>query len=359
MPVVVPGLALSLVLILSLFVAISLQRTLQQWQQPTFTGSIAASKAKGKASRFWTVTKSVLNVAKYGSPAYWMFKGLEASYKYAYQHVSRWTAAMLTHYAAGAIKAVVQWINSLATIAYHVPAASAALAEATYKALYTLRHVSVPRMIDNALTPVEKLAARAWTRADWAADELTTGAGAVAGSLTSLGWITSSDPSRALNNFGDAFANLWRYTRNTLADRVTWATTVAIPDLQDQVGKVLDDLYGLGADSLYGIRSRLRAVEDALAGIGDDVGAFLRSIATETAFAAAVVAAITAFAPNLFCRNTRGVTSKLCGLDENMLAGLLAGTLTLAVALDPRLLARLAQETAEGLEGIIRETADL
>ena len=74
---------------------------------------------------------------------------------------------------------------------------------------------------------------------------------------------------------------------------------------------------------------------------------------------AVAVAAITRLAPYWQCTNVRRFNRFLCrspvgGLDA--LLGIIAGTALLALALDPRVLAKAAETVTGGLEGIIRET---
>ena len=101
---------------------------------------------------------------------------------------------------------------------------------------------------------------------------------------------------------------------------------------------------------------RIEAVETQ---IRDDVLPRLRSIEgllEPAAFAVAVGVAMRAIAPNLFCRNVTTATQRLCGLDENLIAQLLAGTMVFALALDPRVIARLGQEMTGAMGGLWRET---
>jgi hypothetical protein len=127
-----------------------------------------------------------------------------------------------------------------------------------------------------------------------------------------------------------------------------------------------------GIDRLAGrleglVLPRIRAVE---AGLSDVAGYTRRTLARRLsrleqlvlggALAAAATAALTARFPWWQCTNVRAFNRFLCRYPARDLSGLLAllaGSALLAVALDPRLLARSAQALTAGLEGVIRETA--
>ena len=151
-------------------------------------------------------------------------------------------------------------------------------------------------------------------------------------------------------------------------------------DLEAAVAGVsLADVRDLIADGIDRLRRDLTdaintAAQDAFTGIDDlrkDVLGFIDTLRVElqaqiatladalnpAAIGAIAVAAITAAAPNLFCRNTNAATRKLCGLDSALLDAVLALSLAFVVLVDPEDIARLALAAEEAMEPVIREIA--
>jgi len=115
------------------------------------------------------------------------------------------------------------------------------------------------------------------------------------------------------------------------------------------------------------VMPRIRALDQGLA----DVWGFTRrnlrvrigrleALLAAGTIGAVAVAALTRVFPYWQCSNVRGFNRALCRMGVpylNGLLGLIAGTALLALALDPRPLAKAAGTITEALEGIIRETA--
>lgn len=233
------------------------------------------------------------------------------------------------------------------------------LAQQTQAALFYLRHTAIPTLINRAVAPVRTLAQQANTLARQTAASFNRAEMQLLNALSAAGigaWATMGNGLAGFVKYADSLHDeVWKNIRPKLLQLIA----VEIPDLWRSIGLVTEDLYHTGIDSLNGIRNRLRSLEDALGtaigGLSDTVLAILATAAG----VAAIEAILTRLAPNLFCRNTKAVTSKLCGLDESLIDDLLAGILLAAVVIDAEEMARAAQDLAGGMTGIIREVAKI
>lgn len=126
--------------------------------------------------------------------------------------------------------------------------------------------------------------------------------------------------------------------------------TQRIVDIETRIGTIILPAIELLEAGLEALRQRIDTV------ILPRIEA-LEAVLEPVAFGALVLATLRTLAPNLFCRNTTTVTQRICALDENMLAQLLAGTMIFALALDPRIIARAGQEMTEAMGALWRETA--
>lgn len=157
---------------------------------------------------------------------------------------------------------------------------------------------------------------------------------------------------------------------SALADLVATgaaATAAEIADLSAQLTAIAAAVPGEIASEVDSLR---RELEDLLASgaaasaaeiqaIRDRLGELAGSIPAVAAIGVAAVAAIQSFAPDLFCRNTRSVSQKLCGLDPDLLGGLLGGAAALTLLIDAREVVGLGQALAEESAGIVRDLAGI
>lgn len=207
-------------------------------------------------------------------------------------------------------------------------------------ALYYLRHIAVPHLIHAAVAPVARLASDAKELALRIDHDATAAAGAIADTLTGLGWITGATFFGALRNLAHAFAHLWAYVYGEVTTKLGVLEREAI-DLRrgiDDFGTRLGDL----------IAGKVATLERAVAGLLDTVDTDLKPFIDAlrrgilpVAMLAAIVAALTAAWDGIFCRNTNAVGRHLCGLDTAMLDGFL--------------LAITAEMTLGGLDELVHE----
>ena len=241
----------------------------------------------------------------------------------------------LGSYAAAHIKPFAGFVSTLAheisALAFEV----ADLAETTWGAFSRLVAHTIPAMIDDALTDVEGVVGRLSARVTTLARTLEEDIAQLAGRVRTLEQEVSSI----------SLSDVRAYVDQSI-DRLN-------RDLLSEIAAVSAGIYA-GIDAL---RRDLQGQFDIL---GANVNAridMLRDLLNPAAIGAIAVAAITAAAPNLFCRNTNAATKRLCGLDAALLDAVLGLSLAFVVLTDPEDIARLALAAEEAMEPVIREIA--
>lgn len=140
-------------------------------------------------------------------------------------------------------------------------------------------------------------------------------------------------------------------TTATIAQRVT--------DLETQVSRIVLDIPGEITIGIATVTQRVTDLETYVRTQLEPRITAIEKLLVPAALAATVVAIMRTAFPNLFCRNTTSVTQRLCQLDENLIADLLAGTLVFAVVLDPRIIAESGQALTGAMSDLWRATAQL
>jgi hypothetical protein len=238
-------------------------------------------------------------------------------------------------FALGHMKPVAAFMGALATEITALSTQTYALANQTWHALSYLVADTIPSMIEEGIADARvTLGAVTHTLAGWfgvleqGIDRLRTRVGALEEAFAGI------DIAGVTAYIDQSIDRLNRDLLEQLG-----AATAAIGD---RIGALADDLnerFRLGIDNLT---SRID---------------MLFALVAPAAIAAAAVAAVTAFAPELFCRNTRNVNRKMCGLDNALLEAVLALSLAWLVVVDPVVIARAALAAEDVMEPIIREVA--
>ncbi len=335
------ALAAPLLLTLAVLVAaifyFGLQQTADSWLKPLLQWLFAPRQSFWKRVLLWPVQE--------------IGKGLVA--------VVRYVKRVLGGAFFLAASSLAGWFRAYAWVLDRLLVGAEAFAKETYKALVYLRNVAVPTLIETVVKPVRVDAALAKALAQGVATTLTAVSVALGDGLRFLPGAVPFGIVARFAYFANGLETLWDKVWKDLAPKLSQAITVTIPKLAGRITNIEDDLYKTGAESLPRIRTRLRALEgkfsDLLKGLSfrDAVLGLLAALAGVT------VAVLTAALPSLFCRNTRGVAKRLCGMDEALVAGLLAGTLSFALLLDPKLVLKAGQEAEGALDGVFRTMAGL
>lgn len=264
-------------------------------------------------------------------------------------------SSALGHAVAWTLKPVTGMFHSLAVIARDSSIALGYLAQQTHDALYYLRHTAVPRLIETAVAPVRTVANNALAAARAVTTRINRIEDRFTGALAALGIGVWATLDNALVGFAHYVDNLHDQVWQVVTPRVNQLFYTLVPQLTRQLGDIASDLYESGIESIYGLRTRVKTLEDALgraiSGLSDEVLAILGTVAG----VAAIEAILTRIAPELFCKNTRAVNRKLCGLDENLIESLLAGAFGLLVALNVEEIAQLSHDGFEAIEGLVSD----
>lgn len=276
--------------------------------------------------------------------------------QYVEGFISRHIQLLVRSFVTGIAPAVVA-VNQQAELTQRITGTLADMAEQTWRALWTLRHVTVPRLITAALVPIRAQLTRHTGRLDTLEDLNRRTAVVIGSGLRQLPW---GAPGTYVGNFDawwDSYRHLWRQFFTIAQPRLNdlWANRVE--NLRDRFNELETQVTRIREEALPGIRQRLGRIEDFLGGLATDPTTWILGGLGLAAVPALTAGGMRTALRNLTCPPTQDVASRLCRTDADFLAQLLAGTLIFALALDPRVIARSGQVLYEGAETVFRETA--
>jgi len=284
---------------------------------------------------------------------FWPLKKVgQAIGRFARAHI----AALLNAYLARS-GPLVRLLENLTELTQRLAGTLGDNAEATYKALVTLRKVTIPTLVEAAVKPVRVLAQQADARLDVVEGKLVAVEGNIRAMLATLPWGAPSGLAGAFTGWLNSYRQLWEQFFDVAKPQLAKLTTVDVPLLWAEALAISSYVYGKLEPRVKELELGFASVKSFLAGVPASTQAQLDKLINPAFFALAVGAALAKFAPNLFCKNVTATTQRICGQDEAMWAQLLAGTLLFALVLDPRALAKVAEGVTGTLEGVIRETA--
>lgn len=224
-------------------------------------------------------------------------------------------------------------------------------------ALQTLRHVTVPRLIAEAIAPLKTQLQRHTDRLD-TLESLNRQVSVIVGNgLRALPWGVAGTYVGNFDQWMGAFAHIWRQVFTFLTPQVNALRNATVPALQRQIDDLRKSVTRITTTDLPSIRTRLTTIERAIGGILADPTTWILALLGAVAVPALTATGMRTALRSLTCRNTRSLAQRACELDENMLAQLLAGTLVFALALDPRVIAQAGQDVTAGMMAVFRETA--
>ena len=336
--VVIPAALLAGLLAIGLVLAyLLLQHAAQAWLRPILQWIFAPRQAFWKRVLLWPVRE--------------IGHGLAA--------VERFVMRVLGDAYFAAASVVGRWLHAYAYVLDNLFVGLEALARDVRNAFAYTRNVMVPALIRAATRPMLDDINLAKSLAQAATTTLTGISIAFAEGLRSLPWGAPTGIINRVNAFWNAFEHIWDQVFKHVIPRLDLIQYTTLPRLGARVDDIFDDLYRDGIDSLPRIRTRLRNLEEKLRDIGTSEWWQTGVTGAIAALAGVSIAAVSIGLRALFCRNTQNVARKICAMDEALLAGLLAGSLTFALEIDPRLVVRVGQEMENGLEGILRDMANV
>jgi len=283
----------------------------------------------------------------------WVTRPLESRVKnFVKEHLAALSRLVLANQPA-----LLLMLDQMAELTQRIAGTLGDMAEQTWRALWTLRHVTVPNLIAAALVPVKAQLARHTERLD-AVEDLNRRVAVVVGTgLRSLPW---GAPGTYVGNFEqwwNSYRHLWAQTFEHIVPRLDRIQFDLLPKIGIRLDRLTEDVTRIREEALPAIRQRLGRIEDALGDLLTSPTTWFLTTLGLTLTPILAPSAVRAGLDSLFCRNTRDVTRNLCRMDEALLAQLLAGTLVFALALDPRVIARAGQTLYGGAEAVFRETA--
>ena len=330
---------------------------IQSWQRPGVAPTVSAEPAKAAGSFLsrayhWVTT----NLYDYAGPGL-IGKLIHGPGHALLNYIEGVTKAALSHQVVALLKPITAELHHYETLARSGWVELGHFAELTHDALYYLRHTAVPGLIRDAVGPVRAIAIDARTLASEAEARLTDFRIALLGALAAAGIGTFSTLAAGISAFVRAFENLHTEVWRTIVPKLDALVTTTIPAIlaQDQI--FINDLYNTGIDSLEGIRTRLRDIEDFLGkALGTPTDWVLAALGT-AAGVLGLTAILTKLWPGLFCKQTQKVANHLCGLDLGLLESILGLSLAFLVVIDPVAIAEAALVVEGEMEGVIKQVA--
>lgn len=187
--------------------------------------------------------------------------------------------ALLTRSFVAGIGPAVTFVNQLTTAQQRMVGTIADMAEQTWRALWTLRHETVPRLITTALVPIRAQLARHTDRLD-ALETLNRGVAVVIGSgLRSLPWGVPGSLVGNFEQWWNSYRHLWTQTFEHIVPRLNRVVFETVPELARDVNILRDRLDAFVAQGLDALRDRLSRLEDeVIPRLQDQVAAALQAV---------------------------------------------------------------------------------
>lgn len=168
-----------------------------------------------------------------------------------------------------ALNNATELVNRLGTTMSDLPAQ-------TYRALYTLRHVTMPRYVTARLEPIAARLNTVQAIAQGAATTLTAVSVEVAAGLRSLPWGVPAGLPARIETFFNTYKRLWDHVYDTLTPRLNRVLDELLPELRRDLAALAQRVEQRIDARLDSLASRLRALEERLA---DTIGPLLDDLA--------------------------------------------------------------------------------
>lgn len=270
--------------------------------------------------------------------------------------INRHIALLMRSFVTG-IAPMVMMLDQLGVIVQRTYGTLGDMSEQILVALQTLRHVTVPRLITEAIAPLKTQLQRHTDRLD-TLESLNRQVSVIVGNgLRAIPWGVAGTYVGNFDQWMGAFLHMWRQVFTFLTPQVNTLRNVTIPAIQRDIDTLTQRITRITTVDLPAIRTRLTTIEKAIGGILADPTTWILGLLGAVAVPALTATGMRTALRSLTCRNTRSVAQRVCELDENMIAQLLAGTLVFALALDPRVIAQAGQGMTEAMMAVFRETA--
>lgn len=180
---------------------------------------------------------------------------------YVKAFVARHVALLMRSFVTG-IAPLVLTLNQLTVLTQRIAGTLADMAEQTWRALWVLRHETVPRLITTALVPIRAQLTRHTNRLDALEDLNRRVAVAVASGLRELPW---GSPGNYVGNFQawlNSYAHLWRQVFEFIQPQLRELRSETIPGLARDLAGLAEDVARIGQVRLPALAARVGELED-------------------------------------------------------------------------------------------------
>lgn len=322
--VAIPGILAAFTVIMLSLAAMQLANLVAEWCRPLIRGIVSlfpGGKLLKSAASWYQHLPKFAKIALIGiTPVV----GVPIAVAKGALLLERYIQSHLTHFALAKIRPLAAWFASIGLLIEETAHELGDFAHEVETAFGVLRHETIPRLIEDAAAEI----------------------------LLTVGGVT-----RTLERWADVVdGRLDRLAARVLAVEQAvagFSVTGVIAYVDAEIGKLhrllLTELGAVAAGIYTGIDVLRRDLTAELGNLRDYLDDKLRALEpllNPVALAAAAVAAVITFAPELFCRNTRKGAKALCDMDEGFLDDLLAVGLTALIAVDVLAIVRAAQATA-------------
>lgn len=252
---------------------------------------------------------------------------------------------------------IARWLHRHALIIESLSGTIVASNEAALEAFSYLRHTTIPTLIAQALrSPLQRITTLE-ARVGAIITELTDVKTQLRTMLRALPWGGATVTTAPWLAFFNSYRHLWDQFFNVAQPRLNQLWTDRVQNVRQRLERLETQVTTIREEALPAIRQRLGRIETWIEQWPVQTIAQLDALIPVSLIGLVALQELTRLRPNLFCRNVTTITEQACAMDENMLSQLLAGTLLFAIALDPRVIARIGQELTEDMAGLFSEIA--
>lgn len=253
--------------------------------------------------------------------------------------------ASLSYTYLGKARAAVKLLDGITEVTRRLAGTLGDMSAQLFTALQTLRRVTIPQLIEQAVAPLRAQLTRIVGRLDILEGRDAAAAVIYGNLLRALPWGVGGDYIPNLSAWANTYKHLWTQTFDFLAPKLEQVRTVWFPAVWERLTVLERLVEAIREVGLPAIRGRLDELESALGELPAQTQEQLDRLIAPALFALASLTAIQRLAPNLFCRNVNEATKAACGLDPDIFDSLLLGSLLLVGPISIVELARAVQGT--------------
>lgn len=273
-------------------------------------------------------------------------KAAAAAERFARTHVANLTRHFLSN-----APVLVKTLDHITEMTNRIAGTFGDMAEQTWQALWTLRHVTVPALITQALAPIRTQINRTIDRVDALEDRNRRVSNAIADMLRSLPWGVGGDYVPNFERWLATYRHLWDQTFNTLMPRVNELWNNRVDNLRNRIQAIEATLDAIQTQGLPAIRQRITDLERGVATILTDPTTWVLTMLGLALVPALSATAMRQALANLTCRNVQTAAQNICASDATLIDDLFGMLLLVAGPFS-------IVEASRILQGVTREVSD-